>query len=193
MKITDSPSKNSTSLYPFFESLNNNNNNEKNIIFPKIDPSLETLQQDQSFGKNVQSTTNLENSNPQNLTSAPTPQIHLLETQNPPKTLDKTHFSLCKKIINKVNDKYGMAGLLESVFGRPISQRMATEIFEAWLVKNNLFKERTNSDCPEIEFSETTLCSAKMITTGPKRSIKQARKAPLQTSHPHGPQPPSPL
>ena len=85
-----------------------------------------------------------------------------------PKKLDKTHYKLCLKIIQKVNDKYGMS--FDSLFGKALSPEEAQVIFDKWLVSNGLYKDRANSGCPEIEFSEDTLCSAKMITTGPKRA-----------------------
>ena len=87
----------------------------------------------------------------------------------PTSNLDQTHLLLCRRIINKVNDTYGMS--LEGIFGPVLEPERAREIFDAWLVRNGLFKDRANSACPELEFSTNTLCSAKMITTGPRRVI----------------------
>lgn len=57
-----------------------------------------------------------------------------------------------------------------------MNREEARLIFENWLKSNNLYRNSKSNDCPDLEFSGKILCSAKMITTGPKRSVNKPEK-----------------
>jgi len=77
-----------------------------------------------------------------------------------------------EQILERVRQKFG--NKIHHAYGPPIDKEKATELFERWIrdnsvSKNSTCKSITGTGIPTLEFSDSILCSAKLVTHGPRR------------------------